>query len=392
MLRALGQDAAAKARQTSHHLEEFASSDEIDPSVDRMVVAAAAAQTAFASWPEARVEALLHRIAEAAAAQAEELAAATVAETGIGNVADKTFKNRFASLQVNRTLQGKPGVGPRPTDDRGVTEIASPVEVVLGLIPMTNPVSTVVFKTLICLKARNALMISHHPAAVGVGSRTVELTRAVLRDDQGTRRPAAVGRARQPHQDRHVHAPPRGGPHPGHRRHRHSQGGLQLGHAGDRRGLRQRARLDLRGRRPGGVRRRRRGGAGRSCAGAGAPPAAEARRRALRQGEARSAGLVVHVEGQEQGLSVCQRLLANQGSGHTAVIHSNDERLQQRFGEEIPASRILVNSPATLGCLGIGNRLVPSLTLGCGTFGGNSTTDNVTYTNLLNIKRLARPA
>jgi acetaldehyde dehydrogenase/alcohol dehydrogenase len=97
------------------------------------------------------------------------------------------------------------------------------------------------------------------------------------------------------------------------------------------------------------------------------------------------------VDGQEQGLSVCRRLLANQGAGHTAVIHSSDERLQQRFGREVPASRILVNGPATHGCIGIGNGLVPSLTLGCGTFGGNSTTDNVTYTNLLNIKRLARP-
>jgi len=54
-------------------------------------------------------------------------------------------------------------------------------------------------------------------------------------------------------------------------------------------------------------------------------------------------------------------------------------------------SRILVNGPATQGCIGVGNGLTPSLTLGCGTFGGNSTTDNVTYTNLLNIKRLARP-
>jgi acetaldehyde dehydrogenase / alcohol dehydrogenase len=83
---------------------------------------------------------------------------------------------------VYRTLQGKPGVGPRPTNERGVTEIASPVGVVLGLIPMTNPVSTLVFKTLICLKARNALIVSHHPAAVGVGNRTVELIRMVLRD------------------------------------------------------------------------------------------------------------------------------------------------------------------------------------------------------------------
>jgi acetaldehyde dehydrogenase/alcohol dehydrogenase len=73
------------------------------------------------------------------------------------------------------------------------------------------------------------------------------------------------------------------------------------------------------------------------------------------------------------------------------VVHTNDQRLQRRFAEEIPASRILVNSPATHGCIGIGNGLVPSLTLGCGTFGSNSTTDNVTYTNLLNIKRLALP-
>jgi acyl-CoA reductase-like NAD-dependent aldehyde dehydrogenase len=93
----------------------------------------------------------------------------------------------------------------------------------------------------------------------------------------------------------------------------------------------------------------------------------------------------------DQGLEVCQRLLANQGAGHTAVIHTGDQALQQRFAEEVPASRILVNGPATHGCIGVGNGLTPSLTLGCGTFGGNSTTDNVTYTNLLNIKRLARP-
>ena len=92
-----------------------------------------------------------------------------------------------------------------------------------------------------------------------------------------------------------------------------------------------------------------------------------------------------------QGLEVCKRLLANQGAGHTAVIHTGDQALQQRFAEEVPASRILVNGPATHGCIGVGNGLTPSLTLGCGTFGGNSTTDNVTYTNLLNVKRLARP-
>jgi CRP-like cAMP-binding protein len=182
VLRSLGRDAAAKARETRRHLEEYVFAAEIDPAVDEVVARAAAAQAVLAGWPEARVEALLDGVARAVADRAEELAAATVAETGIGNVADKTFKNRFASLEVNRTLQGRPGIGPRPPDDRGVTEIASPVGVVLGLIPMTNPVATLVFKTLICLKARNALIVSHHPAAVEVGARTVELIGAVLAD------------------------------------------------------------------------------------------------------------------------------------------------------------------------------------------------------------------
>src|SRR5215211_2571750 len=180
VLRALGRDAAAKARETRRHLEEYVFAADIDPAVGAAVARAAAAQEVLAGWPEARVEALLDGIAAAVAGQAEALAAATVAETGIGNVADKTFKNRFASLEVNRTLQGRPGIGPRPPDDRSVTEIASPVGVVLGLIPMTNPVATLVFKTLICLKARNALSVSHHPAAVEVGARTVELIGAIL--------------------------------------------------------------------------------------------------------------------------------------------------------------------------------------------------------------------
>jgi hypothetical protein len=129
VLHALAEDAAAKARQTSQHLEEFVFSDHIDPSVDHMV-AAAAAPAALAGWPEARVEALLEQIAQVAAVRAGELAVATVAETGIGDAADKTYKNRFASLEVNRSLQGKPGVGRWSTDERGVTEIASPVGVV----------------------------------------------------------------------------------------------------------------------------------------------------------------------------------------------------------------------------------------------------------------------
>jgi len=95
------------------------------------------------------------------------------------------------------------------------------------------------------------------------------------------------------------------------------------------------------------------------------------------------------VTGEDQALSVCTRILNHQGAGHTAIVHTRDEEQARRFGETIPASRVLVNSPGSQGCIGLTTGLTPSLTLGCGTIGGNSTTDNVTFTHLLNIKRLA---
>ncbi len=95
------------------------------------------------------------------------------------------------------------------------------------------------------------------------------------------------------------------------------------------------------------------------------------------------------VDGQEEGLAVCKQILAREGVGHTAIIHTQDPRLAERYGLEMPASRILINSPGSQGCCGISTGLKPSATLGCGTVGGSSTSDNVTYTHLRNIKRVA---
>ena len=95
-------------------------------------------------------------------------------------------------------------------------------------------------------------------------------------------------------------------------------------------------------------------------------------------------------DGDDAALDLCHRLLRYEGTGHTAVIHSRDDDRIQRFAAEMPASRILVNVPASHGCGGVLTGLVPSMTLGCGTYGGNSTTDNVGYRNLVNIKRVAR--
>jgi len=467
VLRALGRDAAAKARETSRHLEEYVFAADIDPGVDETVARAAAAQAVLATWPEDRVEALLTAVAEAVAGRAGELAAATVAETRIGNVADKTFKNRFASLEVNRALQGRPGIGPRPPDGRGVTEIASPVGVVLGLIPMTNPVATLVFKTLICLKARNALIVSHHPAAAGVGAVTVDLARGVL---AGHRAPADLLQSVERASRRTTAMFMR---HPGVSlilatggtamvKAAYSSGTPAIGvgsgnvpalvcadadpaaaaaavvesksfdHGiicGSEDNLVVEAAVAgpfLAALEAAGAAVCTPEEAARVATHAFDPGDGHLRREALGQAaEAIAAAAGVHrdrpvrvlvlpapleqadgplgreklapllslftVDGTSHGLEVCKALLARQGAGHTAVIHTADPALQQRFAEEVPASRILVNGPATHGCIGVGNGLTPSLTLGCGTFGGNSTTDNVTYTNLLNIKRLARP-
>ena len=95
------------------------------------------------------------------------------------------------------------------------------------------------------------------------------------------------------------------------------------------------------------------------------------------------------VDGDEQAFAVCRRILGRAGAGHTAAIHTRTRERAERFGMLMPASRILVNTPAVQGISGVTTGLIPSYTLGCGTFGRNSTTDNVSFHNLLNVKRLA---
>jgi acetaldehyde dehydrogenase / alcohol dehydrogenase len=94
---------------------------------------------------------------------------------------------------------------------------------------------------------------------------------------------------------------------------------------------------------------------------------------------------------EDDGIRLCLQILEHGGCGHTAIIHTRSERLQLSFSQQMPVSRVLVNGPGAQGCIGLGNGLTPSLTLGCGTYGRTSTTDNVTYTNLVNIKRMAHP-
>ncbi len=91
----------------------------------------------------------------------------------------------------------------------------------------------------------------------------------------------------------------------------------------------------------------------------------------------------------EEALQTCEAVLRFGGMGHTCVIWSKDEERIRIFGLRMPAFRVLVNTPGPHGSVGITTKLMPSMTLGCGAMGGNSTSDNVGPQHLINIKRIA---
>ncbi|WP_027092477.1 bifunctional acetaldehyde-CoA/alcohol dehydrogenase [Cohnella thermotolerans] len=92
-----------------------------------------------------------------------------------------------------------------------------------------------------------------------------------------------------------------------------------------------------------------------------------------------------------QGIERAAEVVAYGGMGHSSVVHSRDESVIAAFAARLQTGRVIVNAPATHGAIGdIYNTNLPSLTLGCGSYGSNSTTANVTAVNLINVKRVAR--
>jgi len=468
VMHALGRDAALKLRRSTAQLAEhlFEGRGATDPEVEEMVARARAAQAAIADWPEERIDGLLIALAEAVAARNEELATATVRETKLGNVADKVVKNYVASMGVLQSLVGRPASGELRTDaERGVTEIAAPAGVIFGLVPVTNPVATTIFKTLVALKGRNALILSPHRACLGVGNATGEIIREVLEAHGAPGDLVQTIRARGSRRKtaRFMNHPgvslvlATGGP--GIVEVAYSSGTPAIGVGPGNAPTWVCADADLAAAAAAIVASKSFDN-GLICgsehnlvvdaavrdafvaalegAGAAVLSAPEAARftaavvdpeghgfrpQIIGQSAATIAGflkiareapiqLIVvpadpdftspytgekmapvlslfTVAEEEEGLALCRKLLEHHGTGHTAIIHSADPARITRYGRAMPASRILVNSPGSQGVCGATTGLTPSFTLGCGTFGRNSTTDNVTYTNLLNIKRLA---
>ena len=100
---------------------------------------------------------------------------------------------------------------------------------------------------------------------------------------------------------------------------------------------------------------------------------------------------MMKAENHEHGFDLALGMLELGGLGHTAVIHTEDEDLQLQYGLKMKACRILVNSPSAEGGIGnIYNEMIPSLTLGCGSYGHNSVSKNVSAINLINVKTIAK--
>jgi acyl-CoA reductase-like NAD-dependent aldehyde dehydrogenase len=437
--------------------------------VNAMVTRAVAAQHAFESWTEARVDALLRDIAQVIDAHAELLAVAAVRETGLGNVRDKTLKNRLASTGIFAAMAGQPGVGRLGAASGGVTELASPMGVIFGLVPVTHPVATFVFKVLIALKARNALILSCHRGAQQVSNQTGELILEVLQRHaapadllQWVR--ARIGRettlAFMQHPNvalilatgganmvraAYSSGTPAIGVGPGNtptwvradadpaavadavvlsktfdngvacssehnlvvdRRivadlvEALAARGATLARPDELPAVRERVfdaetghvRAELVGR-----------PANDLLAAAGLHRGGEVQLLVVPASEDDLAGPLGHeklapvlslfsVDDDDAAINLCQRLLEEDGNGHTAIVHTREHAAMERFARDMRVSRVLINVPGLQGSIGIGTGLKTSMTLGTGTFGGTSTTDNVTFRHLSNIKRVAIPS
>ena len=423
------------------------------------------AQTRLAELTQDQIDRIVDAAAAAAADQAEPFARMAVEETGYGNVADKVRKNLFAAETIHRFIRPMRTVGVIARHDtERVVEIAEPFGVVAAVVPSTNPTSTAIYKILICLKARCAVVLSPHPsavrsirrvtdvmteAAVGVGAPedavncmttvtlegTQELMRCrevalvlatgglgLVRAAYSAGKPAyGVGPGNAPaYVERTADVPK-------------AVADIITGKTFDNGVLCSSENSVVTDDAVAGEVRRefeRQGGyflsadeASRLAAQLVTPERLPNPRLVGKTALeiAASVGIDVPAEtrvliapldgvGREHPLSIeklcpvlsfyvvsdwraacqrCMEILRYGGMGHTMSIHSRDEQVILEFGLRKPAFRIVVNTTTTLGSIGMTTGLAPSMTLGCGGYGGNITSDNITPQHLLNIKRLA---
>ncbi len=186
-----------------------------------------AAQKVYATYTQEQVDKIFKAAALAANNMRIPLAKMAVEETGMGVVEDKVIKNHYAAEYIYNAYKDTQTVGVLERDEAfGMMKVAEPIGVVAAVIPTTNPTSTAIFKTLICLKTRNGIIISPHPRAK---KSTIAAAKVVLEAAVAAGAPERhhlVGRCSLAGADQHGDEGSRH--HPRHRRPRHGQGGILL--------------------------------------------------------------------------------------------------------------------------------------------------------------------
>ncbi len=426
------------------------------------------AQKKFSTYTQEQVDEIFRQAALAANHNRIKLAKMAVEETGMGIVEDKVVKNNFAAEYIYNQYKNMKTCGVLEEDKTsGITKVAEPIGVIAAIVPTTNPTSTAIFKCLIALKTRNAIIISPHPraknatieaarivleAAVKAGAPegiigwidqpSVELSQNVMRESDiilatggpamvkaaySSGRPAlGVGAGNTPaiiDESAHI---------------KMAVNSILLSKTFDngvicaseqsiivleevydevKRELAERGAYILQGEEIDKVRNiilNEKGGlnadmVGQSAykiakmAGVDVPETAK-----VLVGEVTSVELeepfsheklspvlaMYKAKSFEEALDKADRLIELGGMGHTSVLYTDQLKNRDRvltFGERMKTARTLINMPAAQGAIGdlFNFKLAPSLTLGCGSWGGNSVSENVGPKHLINVKSIA---
>ena len=421
------------------------------------------AQLEIAGFDQAKIDRICEAMAKAALRESARLGAIAVEETGYGIPDDKREKNRFAAEDVWNYFRGLRTVGV-VSESKDVVEIASPRGVVAGIVPSTNPTSTAIFKVLIAIKSRNAIVLSPHPSAarcinetvrvmreaaikeglpadaIGcMSTATIEGTEALMKHKQtavilatggiglvraaySSGKPAfGVGPGNVPVLIERTADVPKAvqdiltgkcfdngticaseqavvcdAPIEKAVREQFKAQGAHFLSASEADQLGKIVATPQRSLNPAIV--------GKSVeviakmAGLNVPPGTRCLmadvggvgRDFPLSMEKLSPILAFYVaDGLSRGAERCYEVLSYGGMGHTAGVHTRSREAAVRFGSEVPAARVTVNTPTTHGAIGFSTALPPSMTLGCGSWGGNVTSDNVSPLHLLDIKRVA---
>ena len=426
------------------------------------------AQKQFATFSQEQVDEIFRQAALAANHNRIKLAKMAVEETGMGIVEDKVIKNNFAAEYIYNQYKNMKTCGVLEEDKTsGITKVAEPIGVISAIVPTTNPTSTAIFKCLIALKTRNAIIISPHPraknstieaakivleAAVKAGAPegiigwidepSVELSQNVMRESDiilatggpamvkaaySSGRPAlGVGAGNTPaiiDETAHI---------------KMAVNSILISKTFDngvicaseqsiivldkvydevKKELAERGAYILKGEEIDKVRSiilNEKGGLNADMVGQSAYKIAKMAGVNVPESAKVLVGEVTSVELEEpfsheklspvlamykaasfeEALDKADRLIELGGMGHTSILYTDQVKNRDRvltFGERMKTARTLINMPAAQGAIGdlFNFKLAPSLTLGCGSWGGNSVSENVGPKHLINVKSIA---